>query len=96
MKQPSRIQPSSQTLSNDKCQFTVAESLWGSLRKIEAIPLILGPFMWITRIQLSEYLIPPAPQLIKGTNMKNTSQTKLSKKAILGHSLFSILEQGTG
>ena len=34
--------------------------LVGFPRKIEAIPLILGPFMWITRIQLSEYLIPPA------------------------------------
>ena len=88
--------PQKSRLKDDKCQFAEVESLWGSPRKIEAIPLILGPFMWITRIQLSEYLIPPAPQLIKGTNMNNTNQTKLSKKAILGHSLFSILEQGTG
>ena len=52
--------PQKSRLKDDKCQFTEVESLWGSPRKIEAIPLILGPFMWITRIQLSEYLIPPA------------------------------------
>ena len=52
--------PQKSRLKDDKCQFTEVESLWGSPRKIEAIPLILGPFMWITRIQLSEYLILPA------------------------------------
>ena len=52
--------PKKSRLKDDKCQFTEVESLWGSPRKIEAIPLILGPFMWITRIQLSEYLIPLA------------------------------------
>ena len=51
--------PQKSRLKDDKWKFTEVESLWGSPRKIEAIPLILGPFMWITRIQLSEYLIPP-------------------------------------